>query len=199
MDQPRYWMWSKTRPANPSTDSWEEQAFAVDSAGALGGGCVWPPRSYSCTFCHREFRSAQALGGHMNVHRRDRARLKQQPDPPVFPNPNCPEIPGPRSGFCVTRVLSGPASRSGFVAQKRVREVSVLGSGLVFDLVDEDEMRSGKKRRVEEKRAGSEDLVPILSEVERCIVVQPEVIKSCSGPVEELDLELRLGSASKVK
>ncbi|KAF8010001.1 hypothetical protein BT93_J0859 [Corymbia citriodora subsp. variegata] len=52
-------------------DSWEEKAFAEDF------GCVWPPRSYSCSFCNREFRSAQALGGHMNVHRRDRARLKQ--------------------------------------------------------------------------------------------------------------------------
>lgn len=38
---------------------------------------AWPPRSYSCSFCNREFRSAQALGGHMNVHRRDRAKLKQ--------------------------------------------------------------------------------------------------------------------------
>ncbi|XP_048140282.1 zinc finger protein 10-like [Rhodamnia argentea] len=53
------------------SDSWEEKAFAEDF------GCVWPPRSYSCSFCNREFRSAQALGGHMNVHRRDRARLKQ--------------------------------------------------------------------------------------------------------------------------
>lgn len=59
-------------------DSWEEQAFAEDAAAALGG-CVWPPRSYSCSFCTREFRSAQALGGHMNVHRRERARLKQSP------------------------------------------------------------------------------------------------------------------------
>jgi len=57
-------------------DSWEERAFAEDAAGLLGG-CVWPPRSYTCSFCKREFRSAQALGGHMNVHRRDRARLKQ--------------------------------------------------------------------------------------------------------------------------
>ncbi|KAL5198109.1 hypothetical protein ABZP36_001621 [Zizania latifolia] len=56
--------------------SWEEQAFARDAAGHLGG-CVWPPRSYTCSFCRREFRSAQALGGHMNVHRRDRARLRQ--------------------------------------------------------------------------------------------------------------------------
>ncbi|KAM6582303.1 hypothetical protein CsatB_009305 [Cannabis sativa] len=56
-----------------SSSSWEEKAFAEETAG----GCIWPPRSYSCSFCMREFRSAQALGGHMNIHRRDRARLKQ--------------------------------------------------------------------------------------------------------------------------
>ncbi|PIN12975.1 hypothetical protein CDL12_10278 [Handroanthus impetiginosus] len=91
MEQTRYWMWAKRKPdSNPHNmissygDSWEEQAFAEDAAGALGG-CVWPPRSYSCSFCRREFRSAQALGGHMNVHRRDRARLKQSPinNPPT--------------------------------------------------------------------------------------------------------------------
>ncbi|XP_041008884.1 transcriptional regulator SUPERMAN-like [Juglans microcarpa x Juglans regia] len=35
---------------------------------------------YTCRFCNRQFRSAQALGGHMNVHRRDRAaRLRFLP------------------------------------------------------------------------------------------------------------------------
>ncbi|XP_022934167.1 probable transcriptional regulator RABBIT EARS [Cucurbita moschata] len=76
---------SKTKTKTPfgyeDPFSWEEQAFAEDAAGGLGG-CVWPPRSYSCSFCRREFRSAQALGGHMNVHRRDRARLKQSPNTP---------------------------------------------------------------------------------------------------------------------
>ncbi|PWA21870.1 hypothetical protein CTI12_AA629500 [Artemisia annua] len=62
---------------NPySSQSWEEQAFAEDARGPLGS-FVWPPRSYSCSFCRREFRSAQALGGHMNVHRREKAKLKQ--------------------------------------------------------------------------------------------------------------------------
>lgn len=65
--------------------------------GSLLDGLSWPPRSYTCTFCNREFRSAQALGGHMNVHRRDRARLRESPpwetptsnlDPSVNPNPN---------------------------------------------------------------------------------------------------------------
>ncbi|CAN6217620.1 unnamed protein product [Urochloa humidicola] len=31
--------------------------------------------SHTCGYCKREFRSAQGLGSHMNVHRLDRARL----------------------------------------------------------------------------------------------------------------------------
>ncbi|KAI3804159.1 hypothetical protein L1987_32332 [Smallanthus sonchifolius] len=81
MDQSRYWIQKEQTCFNSNVlssfgDSWEEQAFAEDATGPLGG-CIWPPRSYSCSFCRREFRSAQALGGHMNVHRRDRARLKK--------------------------------------------------------------------------------------------------------------------------
>lgn len=34
--------------------------------------------NYSCSFCKRGFSNAQALGGHMNIHRRDRAKLKQE-------------------------------------------------------------------------------------------------------------------------
>ncbi|KAF6153245.1 hypothetical protein GIB67_036591 [Kingdonia uniflora] len=44
--------------------------------GNYFGGFFWPPRSFTCTFCKRVFGSAQALGGHMNVHRRDRAKLR---------------------------------------------------------------------------------------------------------------------------
>ncbi|KAF8101886.1 hypothetical protein N665_0201s0193 [Sinapis alba] len=67
--------------------SWEELAFAEDDAA----GSLWPPRSYSCSFCRREFKSAQALGGHMNVHRRDRARLKQSDDDQyLFSKPSSP-------------------------------------------------------------------------------------------------------------
>ncbi|XP_068636291.1 transcriptional regulator SUPERMAN-like [Aristolochia californica] len=73
---PGTWMWT-TRRAPEEDDSWEVRAFAEDTGSIMG--TTWPPRSYTCTFCRREFRSAQALGGHMNVHRRDRARLKQSP------------------------------------------------------------------------------------------------------------------------
>ncbi|KAK8477992.1 hypothetical protein V6N13_104282 [Hibiscus sabdariffa] len=43
-------------------------------------------RSYECTFCKRGFTNAQALGGHMNIHRKDRAKAKQ-PRTSTLPNP----------------------------------------------------------------------------------------------------------------
>ncbi|XP_051127593.1 transcriptional regulator SUPERMAN-like [Andrographis paniculata] len=64
---------------NNSSSRWGDDGDLM----AAAAGYLWPPRSYTCTFCRREFRSAQALGGHMNVHRRDRAaRLRRSPPPP---------------------------------------------------------------------------------------------------------------------
>ncbi|KAF1873407.1 hypothetical protein Lal_00027445 [Lupinus albus] len=79
------WMWNP-REHLDDDDSWEVRAFAEDTKNIMG--TTWPPRSYTCTFCRREFRSAQALGGHMNVHRRDRARLHQAPCSAGSVNPN---------------------------------------------------------------------------------------------------------------
>ncbi|KAL0338282.1 UNVERIFIED_CONTAM: Zinc finger protein 10 [Sesamum angustifolium] len=124
MEQARYWnIWAKRKPdlnphhilapaaaMNSYGDSWEEQAFAEDAAGTLGG-CVWPPRSYSCSFCRREFRSAQALGGHMNVHRRDRARLKQSsisPTEVVPQNHACASFDAPYSSQICTFLYNNP-------------------------------------------------------------------------------------------
>ncbi|KAH7841962.1 hypothetical protein Vadar_014490 [Vaccinium darrowii] len=64
---------------NRVTGSWENHYSGSSEGDLLSGFHPWPPRSYTCAFCKREFRSAQALGGHMNVHRRDRARLRQSP------------------------------------------------------------------------------------------------------------------------
>jgi hypothetical protein len=81
---PTAWMWNPKQDQEDD-DSWEVRAFAEDTGNAMG--TTWPPRSYTCTFCRREFRSAQALGGHMNVHRRDRARLHQAPLNPAAMTP----------------------------------------------------------------------------------------------------------------
>ncbi|XP_024968700.1 transcriptional regulator SUPERMAN-like [Cynara cardunculus var. scolymus] len=34
-------------------------------------------RSYECTYCKHGFTTAQALGGHMNIHRKDRAKIRR--------------------------------------------------------------------------------------------------------------------------
>ncbi|KAJ1416570.1 Zinc finger C2H2-type [Sesbania bispinosa] len=41
-------------------------------------------RSYECIFCKRGFTTAQALGGHMNIHRKDKSNNKSS-KPSTFP------------------------------------------------------------------------------------------------------------------
>lgn len=113
--------------SNTTTDnySWGNvtEQDGVGEGGDLLGGFSWPPRSYTCTFCKREFRSAQALGGHMNVHRRDRARLRQIPSSRDLhlhshncssnynphPNPNSKPNPNPNfSPYCFSNMSSAP-------------------------------------------------------------------------------------------
>ncbi|XP_058222308.1 transcriptional regulator SUPERMAN-like [Rhododendron vialii] len=65
-------------------------------------GHTWPQRNYPCAFCKRQFKSAQALGGHMNIHRRERAELRSSlvlsPNPTLdHPNLN----PNPKPSFLV--------------------------------------------------------------------------------------------------
>ncbi|KAK1394227.1 Transcriptional regulator SUPERMAN [Heracleum sosnowskyi] len=53
----------KSDPAIPTTN--DEQCSSPQA------------RTYECHFCKRGFSNAQALGGHMNIHRKDKAKLKQ--------------------------------------------------------------------------------------------------------------------------
>ncbi|KAF1883925.1 hypothetical protein Lal_00038279 [Lupinus albus] len=95
-------------PSSYDESSWEEKAFAKDASGF---GCIWPPRSYSCSFCRREFRSAQALGGHMNVHRRDRARLNQHQPTSPQQNETLSLVQNPlNSGYIYSSSLCGLAN-----------------------------------------------------------------------------------------
>ncbi|XP_020218114.1 transcriptional regulator TAC1 [Cajanus cajan] len=56
-------------PENLSEENDHQEEAHDDSGGTK--------RSYECTFCKRGFTNAQALGGHMNIHRKDRAKAKQ--------------------------------------------------------------------------------------------------------------------------
>ncbi|KAG5248994.1 transcriptional regulator SUPERMAN [Salix suchowensis] len=116
-ETPSFWMWNP-KQTQEDDDSWEVRAFAEDTGNI--NGTTWPPRSYTCTFCRREFRSAQALGGHMNVHRRDRARLHQTQPGSINPRSSTSgsssstfiiptqEFPPNAGGLCLLYQLPNP-------------------------------------------------------------------------------------------
>ncbi|GLJ41704.1 hypothetical protein SUGI_0863130 [Cryptomeria japonica] len=65
-------------PENPRHNGIKEEGHVESDSdqSGLAGDRMREPRMYECQFCKRGFSSAQALGGHMNVHRRDRAMGK---------------------------------------------------------------------------------------------------------------------------
>ncbi|XP_057475965.1 transcriptional regulator SUPERMAN-like [Actinidia eriantha] len=103
-------MWNPKLAAAAEDEEWEVRAFEEDTNHAMG--TTWPPRSYTCTFCRREFKSAQALGGHMNVHRRDRAKLNQGPPSAAATTSAALLIPTQEfmanGGFCFLYSLPNP-------------------------------------------------------------------------------------------
>ena len=69
-----YFPFTCQRKMEFSTPIYKKSEIRWSSEEEGGPGQV---KSYSCSFCKRGFSNAQALGGHMNIHRRDRAKLKQ--------------------------------------------------------------------------------------------------------------------------
>ncbi|KAF7147177.1 hypothetical protein RHSIM_Rhsim03G0134200 [Rhododendron simsii] len=193
--------------------SWEEQAFAYNS------GFIWPPRSYSCSFCKREFRSAQALGGHMNVHRRDRARLKLPVSPPnedvhqlnhnnpsqvcyeysnlePSDNPSFRSI-SPHGHYSPSRV--SPDSKT--AVEKGTRREDFVGNNLFVgwnSVISEnrpcgfDGFDVDHQEVISSHKRHKTSRKVSSSTFQRCCL-QSEVLGQKTGSLEELDLELRLG------
>ncbi|KAJ8764602.1 hypothetical protein K2173_006474 [Erythroxylum novogranatense] len=65
------------KQASPETSS--EENDVQEQVKQDKGTTSTTQRSYECTFCKRGFTNAQALGGHMNIHRKDRAKGKHVP------------------------------------------------------------------------------------------------------------------------
>ncbi|XP_031273977.1 probable transcriptional regulator RABBIT EARS [Pistacia vera] len=228
MEQAQYWTWMKRREIlNSFSDSnWEERAFAEDAAGSLGG-CVWPPRSYSCSFCKREFKSAQALGGHMNVHRRDRARLKHsltldsevlnqnslQPLEPKCPSEVTTLSPSWVSALSTQENLSGNTTpdSSSFVEEKHKGYLSIghedyvetnLSVGLNFVFRRDRPTGSCGDEASSCKRSKTSSGVatlPFFLSNDKYNGVRMEVLNFRSNSKDNLDLELRLGHPPHVK
>ncbi|KAL3506071.1 hypothetical protein ACH5RR_031453 [Cinchona calisaya] len=155
----------------------------------------WPPRSYTCSFCKREFRSAQALGGHMNVHRRDRARLRQWQSPQrdlfphsllnlnLDPNPSlssydpstkCPLIPPTISTISATPPTTVNEMRKWGKADGAVQLSHSSSPVINQDLLKSNNRATKRRFKVHEKDGG--------------------LLKNFRLEAkEDLDLELRLG------
>ncbi|GAB2299760.1 hypothetical protein Dimus_033813 [Dionaea muscipula] len=213
MDDGKCLMWVKRKhvvgPCFPPR--LEEQVFS-------GGGLVheaegwmsWPPRSYSCSFCKREFKSAQALGGHMNVHRRDRAMLKQIPTTEATSHHHDQDQDDHHQDLLIKSLAS---SQGKFPSPAIL--LAVRSPPRVPNHDDDDHVQAKltmglsfgpwKDQPIGDKLAhgGSCKRHKSSSHVSSLTAAAPLVfVKQCSdvfgSHVEELDLELRLGDPSKV-
>ncbi|KAJ1414593.1 Zinc finger C2H2-type [Sesbania bispinosa] len=170
-------------------ESWEVRAFAEDTRNIMG--TTWPPRSYTCTFCRREFRSAQALGGHMNVHRRDRARLHQpHPHPPTASFINIPsqELVA-NAGLCLLYHLPSPNASSSAFTSPSLNNANGESPSTLLSI---SSSYSPNNLMMQSFNLQAAAPPPYFTKVE-----QPQPTTSTSinnnGHLEELDLELRLG------
>ncbi|KAL8548029.1 hypothetical protein ACS0TY_007360 [Phlomoides rotata] len=138
-------------------------------------GFSWPQRNYRCSFCKKEFKSAQALGGHMNVHRRDRARLRLSPSP----NPNLNPNPNPIRNPSLSKPSFVPAynmeSCSSFAAEEKKNE-----AGTRVDFATRKEDRVWKAKNHE------------LIRLDLNLGLGLGLFQDAN---DDLDLELRLGSS----
>lgn len=190
-----------------SDASWEVRAFAED----VSSSGQWPPRSYSCSFCQREFRTAQALGGHMNVHRRERAHQNQlaqlrsnvrkgQLITPTSPttSPTTVDLLSPKSDSSTLMSLSSSASLfpSSPPSQESINSSTLMATKpfLNPDILC-DSFANHQQRR--------EYYHPYEKSPARCKPANPGRFSLClnkvMGEVHEdalVDLELRLGRSS---
>ncbi|OAY49833.1 zinc finger protein 11 [Manihot esculenta] len=184
---------------------------SLGSEGDNSSGFLWPQRNYTCSFCKRQFNSAQALGGHMNVHRRDRAMLIQLPSW-VFGCQN------PKPNFSSSSSLSLSSSRStsaNFLSYPCTHHHSLISPSFTsFSSSPSKNSAALECPQLSSSTQLSEDLIKKKSvravvQVEEInkgfaekyeleVLKKNEVISldleiGCKDPKEVLDLELRLG------
>lgn len=217
------WMWNprdqqqhhqQQQDHQDQDDSWEVRAFAEDTSNIMG--TTWPPRSYTCTFCRREFRSAQALGGHMNVHRRDRARLHQASShnnssnhnliSPLslsqYPSNSFLQEPFANGGLCLLYPFPSPNSVP-FANGHTTTLNNACGDSpsTIFSVSSHSQYPSNNLMRVPSCSPSSFVAQPVtgvnvFSSYSGKVEQEPTASSANRGHHEELDLELRLGNRS---
>ncbi|PRQ36407.1 putative transcription factor C2H2 family [Rosa chinensis] len=179
----------------------------------------WPPRSYTCSFCKREFKSAQALGGHMNVHRKDRARLRSSPPTDFIgqythstilnlnlkpnPNPNFASSPPPSSSpfsSVSTRQLP-PLTTSSRSVPSWISQPSHPPSTFPspFDTCHSENMKwavggtLSTPLKLKTLDLSTQMKINTESQEDRCMKLDLEIGVLGGNSKDDIDLELRLG------
>ncbi|KAJ8899747.1 hypothetical protein K2173_019447 [Erythroxylum novogranatense] len=136
-------------------------------------------KSYTCAFCKRGFSNAQALGGHMNIHRRDRAKLREASDENLLSL----DITRSTNPLDVSEVFK---EKSSGLAESRGEKSPILRELEVSLSVEDDETTRNK---------GSEEFqqLPLFLEVEKTDANEEKKHSGQDSSQAELDLELRLG------
>ncbi|KAG8660181.1 hypothetical protein MANES_02G128500v8 [Manihot esculenta] len=149
-------------------------------------------RSYECNFCKRGFSNAQALGGHMNIHRKDKAKLKHPSSNDLQQSPDIPKILSssfsspiptsmihplmqPKSGQDASSIKSPFLDKESDDASKRNGEIQQLLSLFV-------DKPSTKDHHQQQPNSGQ-----VRSSTEKGFSTSQGLLSS------EVDLELRLG------
>ncbi|KAM3223531.1 hypothetical protein ACQJBY_057097 [Aegilops geniculata] len=136
---------------------------------------------YKCAFCRRGFPTAQALGGHMNVHRKDRPATKAAPRDASVCGQESPAVIDAllAYGVLVHPEASGAAGGSSRIrAQRPPRELRLFG-------------------HVDDAGRGKEDQGWGARDRGGCHEAKDDAGDHGEQEEEELDLELRLGAAGQ--
>ncbi|KAF2605575.1 hypothetical protein F2Q70_00024486 [Brassica cretica] len=162
----------------------------------------WPPKNYTCSFCRREFRSAQALGGHMNVHRRDKAKLRQIPtwlfDPHHHHTPVRNPNPNLNSSSSTTLAHHEPSLLNKICITTRF---DILDNATSYEgLMVEREKNNNNVRSRDLKKTAMDSCHAAKCEISRGDLMNKkdgvmglELGMRLRNPKQVLDLELRLG------
>ncbi|KGN65749.1 transcriptional regulator TAC1 [Cucumis sativus] len=145
-------------------------------------------RSYECNFCKRGFTNAQALGGHMNIHRKEKAKLKQSiTTSSLSSSPNKMVVDTPKMMSTPTRlpwVVISPSTR---------KEHGRSKGGLEETLISEEFQQL--PLFVENNPSNMDQNL----EIRQVLPIDVDCDSKLGSPsrhgssVSELDLELRLG------